>query len=385
MHIATIDKGRSHLREVVVDGEAASWLTVIDYEMRVGSAAVKLGCCAHVETRRKFRQRGYMRKLMEDTVAYMRERGHVLSIITGIADFYGKFGYASCFPDRSLSVSVRDAEAAARETKPRAACRTRKLRRGDGRALLRTYNAAADGRFGALVREAAWFERAGRCGQDVFVATAGGGRAVGYASCGRQGDRLHVSEVAATTPDALPALLKRLAAEGVRRRVERMEIDALGDEPVAELCRRFGCRWTTTFHRNASTMMRVLDQDAVLRAMCGDFSRRLRGCPAAGRGGTLTIRTELGATTLKVARGRVTVAKRPGRRGGVRMTQPQLAQLLAGYRSVADVLAERRGRAGRRTRRLLEALFPPRPARLWAAHRYEELHLNPDDYPVPEA
>lgn len=383
MHIATIDKGRSHLREVVVDGEVASWLTVIDYRMRLGSAWVKMGCCAQVNTRRKFRMKGYMRRLMKDTVEYMRRRGHVVSVITGISGFYGRFGYASCFPDRSLSVFLRNAETAVRQARTAIRCRTRKLRSSDADALRAVYRTATVGRTGALERDAAFFAAFPKAGQEVFVATAASGKVLGYAACDKRPDHLGVGEVAVASPDALPALLKRLVAEGVRRRVSRMEIYAGPDEPVGELCRRLGCQWRTTFHRNASTMMRTVRQDALFRAMLADLRRRIRRSDLAGTSGTLTIKTELGRTAFRMRNGRLELADPPARGTTVELTQAQLTQLATGYRSPQDVLHERGGKVSRRAAQWLTALFPPQTARLWTAGRFEELHLDPHDYPVP--
>jgi len=379
MEIKTLDRGVSHLRVVVADNKVASWLTVLDYRMRVGSAKVRMGAIAEVETKGRFRMKGYMRALMEDAVRYMVERGDVLSVVMGIRDFYYRFGYVSCIPDRSLSVYTRVAETAAKEAKH---LRFRKARKADSEKLLGIYDQCTAGRTGALVRDAEYFAGHAKAGQEVIVVEDGRGRVVGYTVYNKKGHDLWIVEVAAATTDAYPALMGRLASVAVKRRVGNFMLQLAPDDPFAEFCHRHGCRWTTTYQKNAHTMMRIINQERLFRAMRPDLERRLRHSELANRSVRLTLKTNLDETTFRFSKGRLDLAS-DGRLGRtVELPQTHLAQLVVGYRSAGDVLDELGIRADEHARRVLAVLFPPGHPRIWNGRRFEERHLKPDDFPL---
>lgn len=379
MRIETFDKERSHLKEVVVNNQVVSSLTVIDYRMRVGSADVKMGAIAHVETKARFRKRGYMRALMEDTVRYMTERGYVMSVVMGIPDFYYRFGYVSCIPNRSLSISTRVAETAAKGSKAAKRFRLRKLRKADGEKILAIYNQNTTGRTCTLARDADYFARYAKAGQEVIVAEGGRQRLVGYAVYNKKGDKVEVFEVAATE-DAYPALMRGLAAVAIKRRAGNLLLYLTPDDPFAEFCHRHDCQWTTTHHKNASAMMRIVNQERLFRAIRRDLARRVRQSEFVNSAICLRLKTDIGRTTLKISKGRLELAA--DRRGPwtAEMSQGQLTQLIVGYRSYLDIIAELNRKVDERVQRLLAVLFPTGYPRVWNVARFEELHLNPDDF-----
>lgn len=380
MEIKTYNKGRSHLRQVVVDGRPASWLTVIDYRMRVGSAAVKMGALAFVETSDGYRMKGHMRALIEDTVRYMQQRRYVLSVVSGIADFYGKFGYLGCMPDRDLSVLTRVAERAARAAPAGRKHRTRKFRGSDSEKLLAIYDANTAGQVCSLVRRSEYFERFPKSRQEIVVVEDGRRRVVGYVVCEKSRDRARVAELGAASEDAFPALAGVLARLGISRRVSNVTMLISPEHPFAEFCQRHGCRWTVSYHRNAGAMMRIVDQQRLFRALAGDFGRRLRHSPLAGFAGLLGFKTDLAATTLRIRKGSVAVVPDRLAAATVKLPQGRLAQLVAGYRSVRDVLHDAGARVSPKVESLLDVLFPRQAAFIRDWSRFEELRLQPGDF-----
>jgi len=382
MEIKTFDKGISHFRYVAVNGRVASWLTVIDYRMRIGSADVKMGAIAFVETKPAHRMKGYMRALMEDAVRYLTDRDYVVSVVSGIADFYGKFGYVSSLPDYELTVSARNAERAGLEAKRGRKFTTRKFRRGDAEHLLAIHDANTAGQACALVRNPEYFAGYPKARQEIVVVEDGRRRVVAYAVCNRSGDRVHVHELAANTEAAFPILAGRLARLAIKRRAGQITLALPAGDPFARFCQRQGCRWTITHHRNASAMMRIIDQDRLFRALSGDFGRRLRRSAFRRFSGSLRFRTDLGATTIRITTGSARVVAN-GRGGAViRLKQGPLSQLIAGYRTVRDVLTEAGARVPAKTESLLSVLFPTPNAWTWDRSRFEEANLTPDDLPL---
>jgi predicted acetyltransferase len=349
--------------------------------MRLGSAAVKMGAIAEVETRRRFRKKGYMRALMEDTVRYLADRGDVMSVVFGIPDFYYRFGYVSCIPSRALSVYTRVAEKAGNTTQNRR-FRARKARRADAEKLLAIYDRNTKGRMCTLVRDADYFAGYAKAGQEVVVVENGRRQLSGYAVYNRKGSHLRVAEVAASDARAYPLLMRRLASVAIKRRVGNFLFDLAPGDPFAEFCHRHGCQWTRTYHKNAHTMMQIINQERLFRAMRRDLERRVHHSHFARSSARLTLKTGLAATTLKIGKGKLELASGGKRGTTISMPEGHLTQLVVGYRSAGDVLDAAGVRVGERSRRVLATLFPPDHPQIWNGHRFEERHLGPDDFPL---
>jgi len=62
--ITTKDMGRDHLRQLLVNGEVASQVHVIDYVMNVRSTRFAMAGWGGVETRPAFRKKGLSKALL---------------------------------------------------------------------------------------------------------------------------------------------------------------------------------------------------------------------------------------------------------------------------------------------------------------------------------
>jgi len=76
-----------------LDGKRISRTVVIPMFMRIGEAVVRMDGIGGVETDEAFRNRGYMRTVMETCVEIMAAGDGAMSTLFGIQDFYPKFGY----------------------------------------------------------------------------------------------------------------------------------------------------------------------------------------------------------------------------------------------------------------------------------------------------
>lgn len=393
MQIKTLDRPTSHLREALVDGEVASWLTVIDYQMRVGSSVVKMGAISDTYTKARFRMKGCMRTLIEDTLAYLANGGYAMSVVTGIPNFYYHFGYASGVPDRTFKVPTFVAEEAGNSGRP-GRFRVRKARKADSERLVAVYDHYTRGTMCALARDAEFFAGFDGAGQRVVVAEDEAGGVVGYAVYAKaSGDRrmrevaaehdMRVTEVAAVEPEACPALMGALARVAMRWRVGDIVLSLAPDEPFAEFCQRYGGQWNMIYRKNSHTMVRIIDQQALFRAMLPDLARRIRYSEFADGSARLTLKTDIGRTTFSIDKGALEL-NTAGKEGSVvELSQAQLAQVVVGYRSARDALAEAGARASDRVQRLLAVLFPPGYPRLWRGRRFEErgVGYRPDREP----
>jgi predicted N-acetyltransferase YhbS len=78
-------------------GDYLGGYLVEERELRVGSACLRTGCIGVVVVDAAQRGRGVGKALMQDAFAHARDRGQVLLLLHGLADFYRPFGYADVF------------------------------------------------------------------------------------------------------------------------------------------------------------------------------------------------------------------------------------------------------------------------------------------------
>ncbi len=109
--------GRTQV-EVIVGDRTVSWLSIEPFTLRIGAATVRMDGIAGVGTEEEFRRRGYARRLLEATVAWMRQGDAALSMLYGIRDFYPKFGYATAGPDHRVVIQPGGARGAGRRGLP---------------------------------------------------------------------------------------------------------------------------------------------------------------------------------------------------------------------------------------------------------------------------
>lgn len=83
------------------NGMVASSLLLQRYKMTFGKETVDIGYIAAAATRRQFRDRGYMKRLVADALAAAKERGDLFVTLIPAApwlfDYYARFGFSTVF------------------------------------------------------------------------------------------------------------------------------------------------------------------------------------------------------------------------------------------------------------------------------------------------
>ncbi len=92
------------------DGRIVSHVGAYPLEVVVGPARVMTGGIGGVGTLPGERGKGYMSRLLDATIARMRERGMVLSALWGDRQRYGRFGWETCGLGYVVSLSRRSLE-----------------------------------------------------------------------------------------------------------------------------------------------------------------------------------------------------------------------------------------------------------------------------------
>jgi predicted acetyltransferase len=338
-------------RALEVEGEKVSWLNVFDYRMRIGGAVVSMGGIAGVATSSRHRMKGYSRMLMEDSTAFMKEKGHDCALLFGIENFYHKFDYAPCMAETTAKVRTRDAEGALGEAR---GFRVRPLVEADAAAFARLYNRAEASRTLTLVREAGpvrfrhgseWRREA-----DLVAVEGDKGGLAGYFIHDAFPAPTTVCEVQASTGDAWPSILDEIVRIAIERRDGEITLRLPADHAFLSFLRRFGLVVETRYRTTGGAMGRIIDQDAFLAKLEAAYCNE-RGKGAASRF-RVTIETDLGRTRVAVP------GRKPAGKAALEIPQAVLFQAVTGFREPAEVLASPGVSGGAAALRLLEFLRP---------------------------
>lgn len=372
MRIETRDEGSHHIRELWMDDEVVSFLTVIDHSIRIGSAPIRMGGIGAVETKKKHRKKGYMRILMEDTVAYMKHEGYDVSMLFGISNFYTKFGYAVCLPSHKCTLSTRDAEAAEQDA---GEYTIRVIEQEDLDSVLTLYNENNHGRTCSIIRRKEYFQefrRGSRYGRpaDHFLIEDDHKALLVYAVFDQSEQEVNVVEVESRDDRVFPALLYEFAKMAIKRRCGHLTLFMPPDHPFAEFAHRVGCECITRYSKDGEGMMRIIDQASLFEKIQGELGRRMADSKFEDYSGSLSIRTDLGNTTLEIHDGSPNMGSGQEPECFVDLPQAKLIQWIAGYRTVRDILSDPDVEASPSLGPLLANLFPETVPYVWLADHF---------------
>lgn len=338
----------------IEDGKHISDLQIFDRWMWLGAAKVHVACIGGVGTTERSRNRGLARKVLNAAVDWMATR-YDLSLLFGIPDFYGRFGYATCIPEHRVTLSLRDVEAA----KPLLAHRP--YIPEDRARLLELHASRASGSVGAFDHDAPWFEphrRSSTYGRRATIRLFldADERACGYLILDDTLQQATVSEVVGESPAVYETALALIAAAMRGRGLAVTEVHLPADDPFVVHARRYGLSATVQFPRERGGMMRVCDLKSTLTRLLPDLEGRL---PQECAG--LYLETDIGTYALCRSGGRLALTEeRPAGLPTVRIPQRMLVTLLMGYRSAWEVATDRGCSFEPASLEVAEALFPLR-------------------------
>jgi len=346
--------------ELMLQGAAVSRVSVIDLDMRIGDASVRCGGIGDVYTERAHRRKGYARRVLEESLAFMVQEGYHLSALFGIPDLYSKFGFAPALIESRCTVATRDAETAQSHYAVRA------VQPQDMPAIAEMYERMRVARTASVVRKpATWagFPVGSRWSDRVStIAVVDKDKLIGYAAYESDPRHCTVTEIGYLDGSVFSTLLAAVARIAVERRVERIVFGGPPDDPFLQYCHRYGCEIEIVYPRNRNGMARIIDQPALLEAIYPLFLRRLQRAGLADWSGVIALSTDLGTDHLRFGSS--------GEELAVEMPQWMLAQLLLGYRSVEDALLDSRAHIDEEAIPALRAIFPQGYPYIWRADRF---------------
>ncbi len=352
--------------EIVEAGESISRLWIIDRQMRIGGCPVLVGGIAGVGTDPSYRNQGLSRRVMEASVELMRRADYDVSMLFGIEDFYHKFGFVTCMPERRIYLRTRNAE---RATKQRT---IRPMRKSDLARITQLYNRENAARTASVVRDRTWngFSMGSFFGIEAKtqVVLDTRERVCGYVTYDDVDRHCRAAEVGGQGDEVFSTILHFLARRAVRLRREKLSLSMPADHPFAHFCRHFGYRESTHFDRNAGPMGRLINLRTLLEKILPVLEKRWG---ADGRDRGLAISTELGsALLLGWKRGRLILGSDGQKALKVGIDQDAFIQLAMGYQTADDLKSRGKLKTGSAGLALLARLFPPQTAHMWWSDRF---------------
>ena len=342
------------------DGKLVCSLEVMAAPVRLAGATLRTAGIANVFTEEGHRRRGYASALMAHAHEVLASAGYSTVALFGIPGFYGQFGYATIGCDFAIEVATSVAEQAI------GSHRLRSASAADLPAVAEIYNAVNAGLDGSVVRDPSdWIGL--RHGSTIlgttglWIAEDTDNRPVGYVALRDDSTGAEVIDAGFTESAVAPSLVALAASEAVKRQASSIRFELHPEFGLGSYVRRMECKLESVRPRDSGYMLRILDQDAVLRAIQSTLRARAEAydCEAPSR---LRITTALGTTTLELG------GREPERT--LALPHERLTQLLFGYWSAAEVAEIEGAGIAPEDVSWLAALFPRRDAYCYEPDRY---------------
>ena len=357
------------------DEEWLSWLGLREYQMRFGSAQLKMGGLAGVGTKEEHRNKGYSRHVMEHTVAFMNKNGFDVSMLFGVPNFYHKFGYATAIPETYVEFDTKDVQAAV------STYQVRKFQTEDAPEILDLYAANNAERTGTPLRdEMGWekFTERGGIVPDPYVVLNEAGQVIGYFVCDGENVKKDMIERNCTLFDIgfqdrtiFETIVHFLVDSVNYTSAARIRCAIPADHPFAIFCRRYGCRTNTYTPKNHLGMMRIINQSSTLKKIVGELEKRLQRSADLGQWrGKILISTDIGQDCLEIDRDNITYTTNQVNACHFETPQDKLIQLMMGRRSIEDLAIESDVSVSEEIIPMLDTLFPLDHPHVWWSDRF---------------
>jgi hypothetical protein len=393
-----------------LNDKQVSRTVIIPMFMRIGEAVVRMDGIGGVETEEEFRNRGYMRRVMETCVEIMTSGDGAISTLFGIDDFYPKFGYTTAGPEPTVALPLPEDTSQIPPIPP--GWIFRPLTPDDMPMVMRIYHETTKRATGALRRheeadEPDWVKsfvrsslpsakigfRAWNKMRDAFnpgakdsckVLVDPAGNIVGYAWEGMLENwwmhvrreefpnSFHLAEVMALSPVAADVIVSacRLWAKEAKPEADRLDMAIPPEGYVASAAFYEGGITLEVNVRRGDFMCRTLNPDRLFEQMQPEFSTRIRAS-SLDLSGKITFRTDIGDAAMSVTPEGVSAeGGMAGAELKIELPQDTLARLCLGAFETSDLLERLPNRPDRRTWDLMEVLFPRRHPHIYPLDRF---------------
>ena len=387
------------------DAEDISRLWVRGYTLRIGRARLRMAGIGTVGTDEPYRNRGYSRAVIEDSLRFMvtgsRGDGFDVSMLFGIPNFYSKFGYVTVLPETWLSFD------AASVLSDRMPYTIRDYCDSDADAVKQLYAANNMDRAGTILRDATlwngfnrgsgfavvsdetadgtyWSEFAhgirSHVPADSYVVTDKADNVIGYFVCDKRDEICQLCDIGFANPDIFGAVTSFLANRARHRNIDKVKCSVPADHEFAIFCRRYGCHVETYYPQDHSGMMRIINQHHMFRCLQEELEKRLHeSAKFCWWDGKILFSTNMHVSCLDINRSDIIVTSTnmaANTRGTdlcrLQLPQTALTELVMGRRTIDDLLidADNVTLSDDSYLPVLRTLFPPLHSHMWWTDRF---------------
>jgi len=347
-----------------LDGERASSLNLFKHRINFAGQWLTAGCIAGVSTPPEQRLKGYSRRVMVNSLRWMRQNGCDISLLFGIQSFYPKFGYAEVLPSIEFELPTEEATQLSAGGYRFVAYKDEHLP-----AVLSMYRSNNQLLTGVMQRDSrTWnpFRRGIRWGVQARcrVAIDKTGKPAGYVVYD-DSEAASVIEAGSANASVFPALISAAGRRARRRGTDRIVLDLPENSRLMGWCADMGLTKHTHYRRDGGAMVRMIHIHSAMDKLAPVLAERV----GKGSGG-LNIHTNLDIVGLAWSAGRVHVGAPSARATSASMPQWALAQLLYGYVDAQTLSDKGTLSCSKQTVSLLRRLFPTGPHHFHAVDKF---------------
>ncbi len=359
------------------DGQIVSFAGLLPHTVRLGGSQVRAGEIEAVGTHPDFRKRGLAASLMRYWIEYMRQEGIALGWLYGIPDFYQQFGFEYALPFHQYSYVTVASELLAGQ---KLLHRIEGMTASDLPEVDRIYADCSRDNSGTMVRSLDYWKyrlQTTNFGSHQWTVLRDEDAVIrGYLWVTKSDSEITVREAGADSEDACQTMAAYLYQQSQATQVGTIGLQGPVSSPLAQYLYRKGARIACTneiFPGTWAGMVRIVDLANTLEALSSAMTRRLANAGRSTHSGLYAIKSEVGSAGLEISRGQVRVTKEPSEQAQqVWIPGPVLTQMITGYKSLQDHLAEVTVENDELAH-LFTVLFPVEHPCVWDLEMSEEL------------
>ncbi|HRK35288.1 MAG TPA: GNAT family N-acetyltransferase [Candidatus Hydrogenedentes bacterium] len=352
-----------HTRIATRRGEVLGALRLTTDTVRIGEARLKMGGLGWVATSPRHRKRGVGRRLIEDTLAYMRTNGYHISMLFGIPNFYHRFGFITSLTDYTILMTTSEALTFENPFKPSFA------KPGEVPLIQRMHNANDANAVCSLVRTTAHMHNKWGRWSKWRLLKDEQGRAHAYLYAIAEGDCLYVIEAGVSDIGVCAAVVRAAGVMAKADELASIRFCVPPANPIARFLAQFPSVHEAHVERDGGGMMACINIGETLESMIPEWESQLAKSAAIGLRTDFTLVVDRVPFRIRANRGAIDVAATAGT-SKISLKSTDLMHLLTGYRYPSDILDERRCLVTTDARALFNAIFPKRHPYVWRFDRF---------------
>ena len=203
----------------------------------------------------------------------------------------------------------------------------------------------------------------------MSVLTSDSGRVLAYFIAHAAGNKVHVSEVGVSSPQACPIALAACGQLAADANLGHIRFHMPPPHPFARHLLQYHSTHEMHIVRDQGGMMAFVDQAEALESLIPEWEDLLSHTDLRNEQIELTLVVDRVSYRVRTRSGAVDIARQSGA-NRLSITTADLMHLVTGYRHLDDILAKRRRILTAAARALLAILFPKRTPYVWGFDQF---------------